>query len=301
MLCKFTVKKIILMNSSANKPKSKLLKKLTDHYRLLIINDDTYEEKLNFRLNRLNVYVWASLIIIFLVILTSVLIAFTPLRTYIPGYTVPGLKKKVITLKLKTDSLQTELTANQYYLSQLRKVLNNEISFDEFEKKYKQRSMINPDTLKLAPGKMDSILRKEVAEREKYKTRNNSISNIYNFINPATGNITNKFDLHKKHFAVDIGLKPNTPIKSIADGIVLFSDWSKDTGNTIIIQHAGNIISIYKHNKKLLRKAGDFVKKGEVIAISGNSGEKTTGPHLHFELWIKGNPVNPQNYLSFKK
>jgi len=289
------------MSQSKNQKKSKFIKKLTDHYRLLIINDDTYEEKLNFRLNRLNVYVWTSLIVLFLIILTTVLIAFTPLRTYIPGYTVPGLKKKVISLKIKTDSLETTLKTNQYYLNQLKKVLNNEIGLEEFERNYKKRSLVNPDTLDLSPGKMDSLLRKEVAEREKYSITGKYNKKLFNFINPVTGNITNTFDFQKKHFAVDIGLKQNTPVKSITDGIVLFSDWTKDAGYSIIIQHPGNIISIYKHNKKLLRKTGDIVKQGEVIAISGNTGEKSNGPHLHFELWIKGNPVNPLNYLSFKK
>ncbi len=289
------------MGKSKNQKKSKFIKKLTDHYRLLIINEDTYEEKLNFRLNRLNVYVWTSLIVLLLIIITTVLIAFTPLRTYIPGYTIPGLKKKVISLKIKTDSLETELKTNQYYLNQLKKVLNNEISFEEFEHNYKKRFIVNPDTLDLAPGKMDSLLRKEVAEREKYSIRGAQNKKLYNFINPVTGNITNTFDINKKHFAVDIGLKQNTPVKSIANGIILFSDWTKDAGYSIIIQHPGNIISIYKHNKKLLSKTGDIVKQGEVIAISGNTGEKSSGPHLHFELWINGNPVNPLNYLSFKK
>ncbi len=289
------------MSQSKNQKKSKFIKKLTDHYRLLIINDDTYEEKLNFRLNRLNVYVWTLLIVLFLIILTTVLIAFTPLRTYIPGYTVPGLKKKVISLKIKTDSLETTLKTNQYYLNQLKKVLNNEISIEEFERNYKKRSVVNPDTLDLSPGKMDSLLRKEVAEREKYSITGKYNKKLFNFINPVTGNITNTFDFQKKHFAVDIGLKQNTPVKSITNGIVLFSDWTKDAGYSIIIQHPGNIISIYKHNKKLLRKTGDIVKQGEVIAISGNTGEKSNGPHLHFELWMNGHPVNPQNYLSFKK
>jgi len=278
--------------------KNKLVEKLTNHYRLLIINEDSYEEKFNVRLNRLNVYLWVSITALLLIIGTSILIAFTPLRTYIPGYTVPGLKKNVVRLKIKTDSLEQQLKINNYYLGLLQKVFKNEISTEEFENKYKQR-IINPDTLKLSPGKVDSLLRKEVEEREKFSTAQIKKIEGLNLINPVKGKITNKFDSGKKHFAVDIALKNNTPVKAVTDGRVIFSDWTKNGGNTIIIKSANNVISIYKHNTKLLRKEGDFVRQGEVIALSGNTGEKTSGPHLHFELWLNGQPVNPEDYFSF--
>ncbi len=284
---------------STKKEKKKFIKKLTDHYRLLIINEDTYEEKLNFKLNRLNVYVWFSLISLILIALTVVLISFTSLRTYIPGYSLPGLKKDLVKLKLKTDSLGYQLKIRDFYISEFKKVLNNEITIEEFEKNY-QSQIINPDTLNLAPSKKDSLLRKEVEKREKFSTPGNNINKSYHFISPVKGQITNHFNARKKHYATDIAIKQNTPVKSIANGSIIFADWSKEGGNTIIVKHNNNIISIYKHNKKLLRKEGDLVKQGEVIALSGNSGEKTTGPHLHFELWIKGYPVNPENYIIFK-
>ncbi len=283
-----------------SKKKNKIIQKLTNHYRLLIINDDTYEEKLNFRLNRLNVYVWTTLISLLLIVLTALLIAFTPLRTYIPGYTSPGLKKNLVKLKLKTDSLAHQLKIRDYYILQFRKVLNNEISMEEFDKNYKKQ-IINPDSLKLNPSKNDSLLRKEVEKREKFSTSTGDNHKVYDFIAPAIGEITNQFDIKRKHFAIDIALKKNTPIKSVADGTVIFSDWTKDGGNTMIIEHNNGIVSIYKHNKKLLRQSGTTVKQGEVIALSGNSGEKTSAPHLHFELWIKGYPVNPENYIILKK
>ncbi len=283
-----------------SKKKNKIIQKLTNHYRLLIINDDTYEEKLNFRLNRLNVYVWTTLISLLLIVLTALLIAFTPLRTYIPGYTSPGLKKNLVKLKLKTDSLAHQLKIRDYYILQFRKVLNNEISMEEFDKNYKKQ-IINPDSLKLNPSKNDSLLRKEVEKREKFSTSTGDNHKAYNFIAPAIGEITNQFDIKRKHFAIDIALKKNTPIKSVADGTVIFSDWTKDGGNTMIIEHKNGIVSVYKHNKKLLRQSGTTVEQGEVIALSGNSGEKTSAPHLHFELWIKGYPVNPENYIILKK
>ncbi len=279
--------------------KNKIVEKLTNHYRLLIINEDTYEEKFNVRLNRLNVYLWVSITALLLIIGTTLLIAFTPLRTYIPGYTVPGLKKNVVKLKIKTDSLEQKLKINNYFLNQLQRVFRNEITAEEFEKEYKQR-IINPDTLKLNPGKVDSLLRKEVEQREKFSTAQSKKATGLNLINPVQGKITNSYDAEKKHFAVDIALKSKTPVKAIADGRILFSDWTRSGGNTIILKSADNLISIYKHNNKLLRKEGDLVKQGEVIALSGNTGEKTSGPHLHFELWINGYPVNPADYFNFK-
>ncbi len=276
-----------------------LLKKLTYHYRILIINDDTYEEKFSFRLNRLNAFVFTGLFAFFLIVITTVLIAFTPLKTYIPGYNdVTYLRKKAIHLQLKTDSLEKALLVNTYYINQLRKVLNNEISMEEFEKSYQTKNF-DPDTLKLAPGKMDSVLRKEVAERERFEINQQKNTLTYDFMAPVKGIIVNKFDAAKQHYAVDIALKKGTPVKSIAKGRVIFADWSPDTGNTIIIKHPNNVISIYKHNQKLLRKTGDIVNQGEVIALSGNTGEKTTGPHLHFELWIKDTPVNPVDFINF--
>lgn len=282
------------------KKSNSLLKKLTYHYRILIINDDTYEEKFSFRLNRLNVFVFTGIFAFFLIGLTTFLIAFTPIKTYIPGYNGErGLRKKAIQLQLKTDSLQKALLVNTYYLNQLRKVLNNEITMEEFEKSYQSKNF-NPDTLKLAPSKMDSMLRKEVAERERFKINHQKNTLSYDFTPPVKGIVVNKFDSERKHYAVDIALKKGTPVKSIAKGRVIFADWSPDTGNTIIIKHPDNVISIYKHNQKLLRKTSDIVSQGEVIALSGNTGEKTTGPHLHFELWIKDTPVDPIDFINFK-
>jgi murein DD-endopeptidase MepM/ murein hydrolase activator NlpD len=280
------------------KKKNNFLQKLTYHYRILIINDDTYEEKLSFKLNKLNVFVWTALFAFVLIAGTTYLIAFTPIKTYIPGYTAPGLRKNALQLRLKTDSLEKALRLNTYYLNQLRKVLNNEITMETFNRNYQQKN-INIDSLKLTPGKVDSILRKEVEEREQFMVNRKKNTLTYNFMAPVKGIIVNAYNPKKEHYGIDIAIKKGTPVKSIAEGRVIFSDWSSATGNTIIIKHPGNVISIYKHNQKLLRKIGDLVKTGEVIAVSGNSGEKTTGPHLHFELWIKDIPVDPVDFINF--
>ncbi len=291
----------IFATSMGKKKKRSLIKRLTYHYRLLVINEDTYEEKISYRLNRLNVFVFTTLFALLLVVGTIVLISFTPLRSYIPGYTAPKLRKQAIDLKFKTDSLENELVINTFYINQLQKVFKGELTMDEFEKDFKQ-TKINPDTLKLMPGKADSLLRKEVEEREHFSVGTSKRAGVkYHFIAPVKGNVTTGFERKKKHFAVDVAVKKNTPIKVIANGTIIFSSWTSDTGNVVVVEHPNNIISIYKHNNKLLKNVGDFVKQGEVIALSGNTGEKTTGPHLHFELWIKGYPMNPEDFLSFKK
>ena len=282
-----------------SKDKKSLFQKLKTHYRILVINDDTYEEKLSFRLNRLNVYVTTAIFALILIIGTTILIAFTPIRTYIPGYTAPGLRKNVIRLQRRADSLEDALKLNSNYLNQLKKVLNNEITIEEFNENYTKKEF-NPDTLKLHPGKVDSMLRKEVENRERFQVNRQKHTLAYNFVNPVKGVVVNGFDAGKEHYGIDIALKKETPVKSIADGRVIFAGWSSDTGNTIIVNHPNDIISIYKHNQKLLRKTGDMVQAGEVIALSGNSGENTTGPHLHFEVWIKDTPVNPLDFLSFQ-
>ncbi len=279
--------------------KKSLLKKLTYHYRILIINDDTYDEKLSFKLNRLNVFVFTAIFALLLIIGTSVLIAFTPIKTYIPGYTAPGLRKKVHRLALENDSIQKEFMYQKAFVDNLRKVLNNEISIDQLNQSIKEKSFL-PDTLQLQPGKADSLLRKKVAEREKFQVNQVKNKLSYDFINPVKGIVVNGFDPKKEHYGVDISIDKGTPVKSIADGVVIFADYSSATGYTIIVKHSDNITSVYKHNAKLLRKTGDRVKKGEAIATSGNTGEKTTGPHLHFELWIKEFPVNPTDFISFK-
>jgi len=286
--------------SKNKKEKFNWLKKLTYHYRLLIINEDTYEEKLNFRLNRLNVFVWISLFAFMLIISVILLISYTPLKHYLTDCTDPKLRKEIIKLKLKTDSLNNVLKINNFYFQQLQKLLKNEISVKTFNETYNRKNF-NPDTLKLMPGKIDSILRKEVENREKFKIKQSTNSLNYNFISPVKGIVVNEFMPQKKHYGIDIALKKGTPVKSIETGKVIFSDWTKDGGFTIIIKHPNNIVSVYKHNKNLLRKIGDKVEKGEVVAISGNSGEKTTGPHLHFELWIKETPVNPTDFINFNK
>ncbi|MDE3742206.1 M23 family metallopeptidase [Maribacter polysaccharolyticus] len=284
------------------KKRKAIKRKLLHKYRLVILNENTFEEKISFKLNRLNVFVSGSLFIIFLIGFTILLIAFTPLREYIPGYSSTKLKRQATELTYKTDSLVNSLNYTNRYLDNIRKVLrgdieNTEINRDSLFEQFK----LDPSSVDLNPIKEDSLLRAEVALEDKYNLfENDGDRSIVILFPPLSGTITDTFDRDKKHFAVDIAAPKDTPIKAVANGIVIFAEWTAETGYVIILEHKDGLLSVYKHNGSLSKSQGDIIRAGEVIASVGNTGEYTTGPHLHFELWDNGSPVNPQDFIDFK-
>ncbi len=283
------------------KKRGEIKRKLLHKYRLVILNENTFEEKISFKLSRLNVFVSGSLFIIGLIGLTTLLIAFTPLREYIPGYSSTKLKRQATELTYKTDSLVRTLNYTNRYLENVRMVLrgeveNNEMNRDSLFEQFK----LDPSSLDLSPIRQDSMLRAEVALEDKYNLfeRSTDGSSMV-FFPPLNGIISQEYDAQKKHYAVDIVAPMDSPIKAIADGTVIFAEWTADTGHVIIIEHKEGLLSVYKHNGSLSKAQGDMVNSGEVIASVGNTGEFTTGPHLHFELWNNGVPVNPTDYIDF--
>ncbi len=289
------------MEAKKKKPK-KIKRKLLDKYRLVVLNENTFEERLSFRLNRLNVFVFTSLTAIFLMVITTVIIAFTPLREYIPGYSSTALKKKATELSYKTDSLQQVITMNDRYFASIKKVLTGDLSSENINRD----SIINAVKMEASevdfkPSPEDSLLRQKVDKEDKYNLFETAAT-ASNFVlfPPATGVISDSYNIKTKHYAVDIVVPKNTPIKATADGTVIFAEWTADTGYVIILEHSQGLISVYKHNNSLTKSQGDLVKAGEVIAISGDSGELSTGPHLHFELWNDGFPINPANFIDFE-
>lgn len=278
-------------------------KKLLHKYRLVILNESTFEEKISFKLNRLNVFVTGSLFVIALIGLTILLIAFTPLREYIPGYSSTRLKKQATELTYRTDSLVTILNYTNRYLDNIRKVLkgdieNNEINRDSLFEQYR----LDPSTIDLTPTKEDFTLRAQVALEDKYNLfeRNLESSGLVLF-SPLNGVLSQTYEAEKKHYAIDIVAPKDTPVKAVADGTVIFAEWTIETGYVIILEHKDGLISVYKHNGSLNKGQGDVVRAGEVLASVGNTGEYTTGPHLHFELWSNGSPMNPLDYIDFKQ
>ncbi|MBP1838690.1 M23 family metallopeptidase [Formosa algae] len=282
--------------------KKKITKKLLHKYRLVILNEDTFEERLSFKLTRLNVFVVLSLSTIFLIAGTTIFIAFTPLREYIPGYSSSALKKSATDLHYKVDSLQQVLHENEQFYASIKQVLEGDISTTNINKdSIIAATKFEASQVDLSPTRADSILREKVDKEDKYNLFDSATSEV-NFVlfPPASGEISEPYNANDKHFAVDIIVAKNSPIKATADGRVIFAEWTTQTGYVIIVEHSYGLISVYKHNASLTKDQGDLVKAGEVIATAGNSGEFTTGPHLHFELWSDGYPINPINFIDFK-
>jgi murein DD-endopeptidase MepM/ murein hydrolase activator NlpD len=290
-----------------DRKRGKWTERWRNKYRLVFMTDDTLEERFTFRLSRMNVFIALGTLTIVLIFLTSFLIAFTPLREYIPGYTNVGLTKRLYKLQSKADSIERALVAKEKFIGNLRAILSGNDLADG--KALAGDSLKRYDNIKIKRSPEDSLLRLEVENQNKYNLyKNESIDNSSQkkasiggvlFFSPLKGIITNLFNPAQKHYGIDIVARQNEAVKAVLDGTILFSNWTLETGYVIAVQHSQNIVSIYKHNSALLKKEGDYVRAGDPIAIVGETGELVTGPHLHFELWSDGNPVDPKEYVSF--
>jgi len=283
------------------KKKGKFKQKLTDKYRLVVLNEDTFEERFSLKLSRLNVFVLGGVLSFLLILVTTFIITFTPIKEFIPGYSSTALKIKATKLAIQTDSLKRKLDIMNDYTKALQPILTGEIEPDILDTvQVESEKIVIKDSL-LYATKEDSIFREKIESQDRFPIQNNATSNVkIVFFAPLNGVISQNFDATSKHLAVDITAPKNAPVKATADGTVIFSGWTTETGYVIILKHAYNYISVYKHNGNLLKQQGDFVKSGEVIASVGSTGELTTGPHLHFELWSDGYAVNPTNLIDFR-
>jgi len=283
------------------KERRKFTKKLLHKYRMVVLNEDTFEERFSFRLTKLNVFVAVGLSAIFLIAATTILIAFTPLREYIPGYSSANLKEKATNLAYTSDSLQKVIRLNDQYLNSIKNALTGELDLDQLDRdSILNQPITDVEYEEINRIKADSLLREEVAQEDKYNILPTATDNInFSLFPPVKGNISESYSIEDKHYAVDIVTTRNSPIKSVADGRVIFAEWTAETGYVIIIEHSYGLLSVYKHNASLTKSQGDMVRGGEVVATAGNTGELTTGPHLHFELWNEGNPVDPSEYIDF--
>jgi len=274
-------------------------RKLLHKYRLVILNEETFEERFSFKLNRLNVFVFSTLFALFLILATTFIIAFTPLREYIPGYSSTTLKKEATRLAYKSDSLQKILAVNEQYLVSIKKVLTGNVKTVNFNKdSIIELAKTDPSVL-IRTSRKDSLLREAVAKEDKYNPLIAPQVQQYALFAPVKGMVSENYDLKTKHYAVDIVTIKDSPVKAVTDGTVIFAEWTASTGYVIILKHDNNLISVYKHNAMLTKEQGEIVNAGEVIATVGNTGEFTTGPHLHFELWRDGFPVNPTSFIDF--
>lgn len=275
-------------------------KKEKEKYKVVLYNETTLHEVRSFRVSVLNIIAYAGLLIIVVAALVSVLFVFTPLNRFIPRQEEEKYHDELIESALKIDSIMSVLDQrNEYFLS-IRKIISG-----------------NPDTglpaadtvlerqrVDFAKSKHDSILQTliELEEQQSLavitgtpRERDRNMT----FFMPVKGTVTQSFDYNSGHLGVDIAAKDGEPVLSTLPGTVILATWSSETGNVIQVQHSNNFVSIYKHNSALLKKVGDKVEAGEAIAIIGNSGELTTGTHLHFELWYNGTAVNPENFIAY--
>lgn len=282
--------------------KGKLLQRLHNRYRLVVMNDDTFEEKFSLQLTPLGLFILIGSVTIVMIMFVTSIIAFTPLREYIPGYADTGVRRNLVRLTLKSDSLEKSLIEQNAFMANISNVLRGDIKSDSIQNQPDKNKEYNK--LKMNPSKNEEELRKNIESQDQYsltyatETNKSGVSN-FSFFTPLKGIITSSFKSAEQHFGIDIVGPENEAIKTTLDGTVILATWSSETGYTITIQHSNNLVSVYKHNSVLLKKMGDYVKAGEPIAIIGNSGEQTTGPHLHFELWYNGNPIDPQDYMVF--
>ena len=283
------------------KQNNSFISRLINSYKIVVSNEETFEEKLSFRTNKINVFFVLFLYSILLIVFTISIVFFTQLREMVPGYSSTDLLNQAIYLTKKTDSLENELKLNNKFYKSIESVLSGRA--DEII--YKDtlaldNNLEDSEQQAVFPNSEDSILRRYVENEDKFNlTKNELVIENKMFVSPIKGEITQQFDPSNNHFALDLSADVGTPVKAVLDGKIIFSEWSVDTGYVLIVDHGDNIISVYKHNSKSLKEQNIFVKAGEVIAYSGNQGALSTGPHLHFELWKNGTPINPEPLFNF--
>jgi murein DD-endopeptidase MepM/ murein hydrolase activator NlpD len=281
----------------------RIKKKLLSRYRLVILNEQTFEEQLYFRLTRLNVIIICTFLFALLFTGTIALVSYTPIKEIIPGYASTKMRKQAAENAFRLDSLLDAYRQSNQQLSAIRKVLIGEVDIAEIKEyaiNLDTQNIVNLSNLKRS--KQDSLLRSLVEQEDKYSVALTSGSKVdFVLYPPAIGNLSQAYDPVDKHYAVDIVLNENAPIKAVAEGTVIFSEWTADTGYVIIIEHPYGLLSAYKHNASLSKFQGETVAAGEVIATAGNTGKYSTGYHLHFELWSDGFPMNPENFIDFSQ
>jgi murein DD-endopeptidase MepM/ murein hydrolase activator NlpD len=275
---------------------------LRNKYRLVILNDETFGEKFSLRLSPLGVIIAVGAITILMTTLVISLVAFTPLREYIPGYGDVSERKQLLILGSRADSLEQTLRARDWYMKNLVNVFSD--SLERKPQKPKKDTTGKYQKINTKPSDNDLKFRTQVENEPSslqfsgMNARKNALAN-YLFFSPVKGLVTTSFNSGDEHFGVDVVAGKDEFIKSTLDGTVVFASFTPDDGYVIQLQHENNLVSIYKHNSQILKKAGEKVKSGEAIAVIGNTGESSKGPHLHFELWHNGLPVNPEEFIIF--
>ncbi|MBB4042268.1 murein DD-endopeptidase MepM/ murein hydrolase activator NlpD [Bacteroides reticulotermitis] len=269
-------------------------------YKLTILNENTLEEIVGLRVSKLNGFSVLLSVLIVLFLIAACIIAFTPLRNYLPGYMNSEVRAQMVQNALRVDSLQQVLERQNLYIMNIQDIFSGRVKIDSVET-MDSLTTAREDTL-MQRTEREEEFRRQYEENEKYNLTTIVSQPDVNgmiFYRPTRGMVTDVFNIDKKHFGTDIAANPNESVLATMDGTVILSTYTAETGYLIEVQHSQDLISVYKHCGSLLKREGDRVKGGEAIALVGNSGTLSTGPHLHFELWYKGRPVNPEKYIVF--
>jgi murein DD-endopeptidase MepM/ murein hydrolase activator NlpD len=275
---------------------------LKNKYRLVILNDETFGETFSFRSSPLGLLILIGAITIIMTTFVISLVAFTSLREYIPGYGNIAERRELLELSIKADSLQQTLSSRDWYMNNLVNVLSD--SLEKQTAKPQKDSTGKFQKVNTKPSEQDIQFRKDVENEPsalQFAGANIKKTQLasYLFFSPVKGIVTTSFDAGEEHYGVDVVAKKDEFIKSTLDGTVVYEGFSPSDGYIIQIQHENNLMSIYKHNSSILKRLGDRVRSGEPIAVIGNTGELSKGPHLHFELWHNGLPINPEEFIVF--
>lgn len=275
-----------------------------DKYRFSVINDATFEEVWRIRMSRYSAFILITLLVLFIIGATTSLIAFTNLREFIPGYPDVVMRRNILRSAIRLDSLDRELALRDKYFANLSAIIQGKeppeiISYQDENRDYASIDFISSPE--------DSMLRARIEKEEQFNLTLNrssyeSVTGLLgmHFFPPVKGIISARYDIRTKHYGTDIVTNPKAIVSAALDGTVIFTGWTMETGYVIELQHSNNIVTIYKHNASLLRETGDLVRAGEAISVVGDSGEMyTSGPHLHFEIWYKGSPLDPEKHILF--
>jgi len=279
--------------------KNKIVNFFNKTFRLVVINDETLEEEGFLKLSRSNIIILTSVLLVSAFVISFCIIVYSPLNKHLPGKSSELVQKELLTLALKSDSLAFALSISSLYLSNIESIIKGDsINFEYLDDSLNK---IDNSEINFFKSKEDSLLRIRVEREDQSSINLNSQrkSKQFLFFPPIEGFISDSFNLKTNHYGIDLVAKTGAKIKSIGEGTVVVSDWNPQTGYVLGIQHSENFISFYKHCSVLLKNVGDIITTGENIAIIGNSGELSSGPHLHFELWRRGVPLDPSLYISF--
>lgn len=289
---------------SAAKKKKKLIRRLRSTYRLSILKESSYEEQFSLLLTPLNLIILVAALFVFAGGLVYVVVALTPAReVLVPGYVDEQHREDARYARQVADSLTQRQQQMDEYLMMVSMVLRGEIAPDSLE--LEESVAVNRAALDSAISKQDSALRARIAEEDRFALNRAASSQLSGnrtrsfLFKPLEGTLSAGFDGDIQHYGIDLVAPANSMIRSVLDGTVLMASYTSDGGHVIAVQHDNDLISVYKHNSSLLKVVGDRVKAGESIAIIGNTGDHSDGPHLHFELWESGIAVDPQEYFTF--